>query len=278
MSPLDFTISLALISVAAGLLGSLVGLGGGIIIVPVLTLVYHVDIRLAIGASILSVIATSSGAAIAYVRDRMTNLRTGMFLEIGTTIGAISGALLTTLVSNKFLFILFAVVLTYSALMMFRKHNDNALRVSHDAIANRLNLHGSYYDESKHQQITYKVANTKLGLGIMYIAGMISALLGVGSGSLKVPAMDIAMRMPIKASAATSDFIIGVTAAASAGARFARGEINPIIAAPVVLGILLGALIGSHLLARIAPNIIRVLFMVVLIVIAIEMLQRGISI
>ncbi len=278
MSPLDFIISLGIISVTAGLLGSLVGLGGGIIIVPVLTLLYHIDIRLAIGASILSVIATSSGAAVTYVRERLTNLRAGMFLEIGTTIGAVTGAYVTTLISGNELFVLFAAVLIYSALSMFLKRNqDTMLTTSNDRLANYFNLHGSYYDQSKHHEVTYKVAGTKVGLVLMYIAGIISALLGVGSGALKVPAMDIAMHIPIKASAATSDFMIGVTAAASAGVYFARGQINPIIAAPIAIGVLTGAVIGSRLLNRVAPRYIQALFILVLIVVSVEMLQRGLS-
>ena len=278
MSPLDFVISLGLISIIAGLLGSLVGLGGGIIIVPVLTLLYHIDIRLAIGASILSVIATSSGAAVTYVRERLTNLRVGMFLEIATTIGAITGAYITTLFTGNALFILFAVVLIYSAFaMLHNRHQQSALITSNDRIANYFHLHGSYYDQSERCEVAYKVSGTTLGLGLMYVAGVVSALLGVGSGALKVPAMDIAMHMPIKASAATSDFMIGVTAAASAGAYFARGQINPIIAAPITIGVLIGAVVGSRLLNRVAPRYVQALFVLVLIIIAIEMLQRGIS-
>ncbi len=278
MSATDFVISLALISVVAGLLGSLVGLGGGIIIVPVLTLLYHVDIRLAIGASILSVIATSSGAAVTYVRERLTNLRAGMFLEIATTLGAVTGAYITTLFSSNDLYILFALVLAYSAITMFRKrHQDRPLTSSNDNLANYFQLHGSYYDQREHHEISYKVIRTKVGLGLMYIAGLISALLGVGSGALKVPAMDVAMHMPIKASAATSDFMIGVTAAASAGAYFSRGQINPIIAAPIAIGILAGAIIGSRMLNKFASRYVQALFILVLIVVAVEMLQRGLS-
>lgn len=278
MSPLDFILSLAAFSVAAGFIGSLVGLGGGIIIVPVLTLVYHIDIRLAIGASILSVIATSSGAAVTYVRERLTNLRAGMFLEIATTIGAVSGAYLTTLFTSNLLFLLFAFVLIYSAITMIIKHKkSNVLTTSNDKIANYFNLHGSYFDQSEHKEIVYKISGTKIGLGLMYIAGLISALLGVGSGALKVPAMDVAMHMPIKASAATSDFMIGVTAAASAGAYFARGQINPIIAAPIAIGVLIGAIIGSRLLNRITPKYVQVMFVVVLFIVAIEMFQRGLG-
>ena len=276
MTPLDFVVSLALISVAAGVLGSLVGLGGGVVIVPVLTIFYGVNIRLAIGASIVSVIATSSGAAAAYVRERMTNLRAGMFLEVATTTGALSGAYLATLLPERFLFAFFGVVLAYSSVITYRKrHEDQVLAVSNDRIANYFNLHGSYYDEAEGREITYKVSGTKLGLVLMYIAGLVSALLGIGSGALKVPAMDTAMHLPMKVSTATSNFMIGVTAAASAGVYFIRGQIDPIIAAPVAAGVLLGATFGARVLGRITSRTIRLLFVGVLVVISLEMLQKG---
>ena len=273
---MDFVVSLALISVAAGVLGSLVGLGGGVVIVPVLTIFYGVNIRLAIGASIVSVIATSSGAAAAYVRERMTNLRAGMFLEVATTTGALSGAYLATLLPERFLFAFFGVVLAYSSVITYRKrHEDQVLAVSNDRIANYFNLHGSYYDEAEGREITYKVSGTKLGLVLMYIAGLVSALLGIGSGALKVPAMDAAMHLPMKVSTATSNFMIGVTAAASAGVYFIRGQIDPIIAAPVAAGVLLGATFGARVLGRITSRTIRLLFVGVLVVISLEMLQKG---
>ncbi|OYV61657.1 MAG: permease [Actinobacteria bacterium 21-73-9] len=277
MTPLDFVVSLALISVAAGVLGSLVGLGGGVVIVPVLTLLYHVDIRLAIGASIVSVIATSSGAAAAYVRDRMANLRAGMFLEVATTTGALTGAYLTTLLPARFLFVFFGLILGYSSFATFRRrHEDAPLTASNDRIANYFNLHGSYHDLAEGREIPYKVVRTKLGLSIMYVAGLVSALLGIGSGALKVPAMDSAMRLPMKVSSATSNFMIGVTAAASAGVYFVRGQIDPIIAAPVAAGVLLGATVGARMLGRATSKTIRILFVVVLVVISLEMLQKGI--
>lgn len=267
-----------LLSILAGVIGSLVGLGGGVVVVPALTLLFGVNIRLAIGASIVSVIATSSGAAAAYVRERMTNLRAGMFLELATTTGAVTGAYLTTLLPARMLFVFFALVLGYSGIAMYRKRHATApLAVSHDTISNRLKLHGSYYDEAEGREIAYKVTGAKPGLAMMYVAGMVSALLGIGSGALKVPAMDLAMHMPMKVSTATSNFMIGVTAAASAGVYFVRGQINPIIAAPVAIGVLAGALIGSRLLGRIESKSIRILFIVILAVISIEMLQRGIA-
>jgi uncharacterized membrane protein YfcA len=277
VSPLDFFIIMMFISVIAGLVGSLVGIGGGVVVVPVLTLIFHIGIRIAIGASIVSVIATSSGAAAAYVRERMTNLRAGMFLEICTTTGAITGAYLTTLLPARALFILFGVVLAYSGVAMFRKRHAAApLQESHDWMANKLNLHGSYYDEAEHKEITYKVTGTKPGLALMYVAGMVSALLGIGSGALKVPAMDLAMHMPMKVSTATSNFMIGVTAAASAGVYFARGQVDPVIAAPVAGGVLVGALLGSKVLGKLHSPVVRWFFIIVLLVISIEMLQRGI--
>jgi len=275
---LVFVLLMFFISILAGVLGSLVGLGGGIVVVPVLTLLFHIDIRLAIGASLVSVIATSSGAGATYVRERMTNLRAGMFLEIATTTGAVSGAYLTTVLPARVLFVLFGAVLSYSAFAVYRKrHSAAVLTVSNDRIANSLNLHGSYFDEVENQEVSYKVVRTKLGLFLMYIAGMVSALLGIGSGALKVPAMDVAMHIPMKVSTATSNFMIGVTAAASAGFYFARGQIDPYIAAPVAAGVLGGAMFGAKLLPKMRGNTIRILFVVVLIVIAIEMFQRGAS-
>ncbi len=277
VAPLEFVIILFVVSISAGLLGSLVGLGGGVVIVPVLTLVFHIDIRLAIGASIVAVIATSSGAAASYVKDRMTNLRAGMFLEIATSTGAICGAFLTTYLPVRFLFILFACVLTYSGLAMYSKREEaELLTTSSDALANSFKLHGSYVDKASGELISYKVTNTKLGLLLMYIAGMISALLGIGSGALKVPAMDLAMHIPLKASSATSNFMIGVTAAASAGVYFARGDIDPILAAPIALGVLVGALVGSRLLGRLDSKYVKLLFIMAIAMVAVEMFAKGI--
>ena len=278
MTLLAFVLSLGVVSIAAGALGSLVGLGGGVLIVPVLVRFYGVDIRLAIGASIVSVIATSSGAAAAYVRDEMTNLRAGMFLEIATTLGAVSGAYLTTLLPAHDLYVLFGVVLTYSALATYRHRRTTApLKVSHDRLANYFKLHGRYHDQAEGRDYDYKVQRTGVGLAMMYVAGMVSALLGIGSGALKVPAMDLAMRMPMKVSTATSNFMIGVTAAASAGMYFERGQIDPVIAAPVAIGVLLGSMFGARYLGRATNRTVRLLFVIVLIAVAAEMLQRGLA-
>ncbi len=276
MTPLLFTLSTLGISIVAGILGSLLGLGGGIIVVPALTLLMHVDIRYAIGASIVSVIATSSGAAAAYVRERMTNLRVAMVLEIATTTGALTGAYLAGLIGGRWLYVIFGVMMGYSALAMFRKRHEQAgVDVPACALADRLGLHDSYYDQAAEKEIAYRVAHTQLGMALMYVAGVVSGLLGIGSGALKVPAMDLAMRLPIKVSTATSNFMIGVTAAASAGVYFARGNIDPFIAAPVAAGVLVGATIGSHLLGKLHSHRIRAVFVIVLLWVSAQMLWKG---
>jgi uncharacterized membrane protein YfcA len=277
LTPVEFTFATFGISIIAGVLGSLLGLGGGIIVVPALTLLLHIPIRFAIGASIVSVIATSSGAAAAYVRERMTNLRVAMVLEVATTSGAITGAYIAGRIAGRWLFIIFGVIMGYSAIAMFRKrHHVAGAPVPPDRWADVLALHDSYYDEAAGEEIHYRVTRTRLGLGLMYVAGIVSGLLGIGSGALKVPAMDLAMGLPIKVSTATSNFMIGVTAAASAGVYFARGDINPMVAAPVACGVLLGATGGSYLLGRLKSQLIRAVFVVVLLWVSLEMLLKGI--
>jgi uncharacterized protein len=277
MTPLEFTLLVFLISITAGVVGSLLGLGGGIIVIPALTLLFKIDIRYAIGASIVSVIATSSGAAAAYVREHLTNLRVAMVLEVATTIGALTGASVAGLVDGRWLYLVFGVVMGYSSLMMFRnRHEASAAPVRPSRWADALRLHGEYYDPALKRTVSYRVANTPVGLGLMYVAGVVSGLLGIGSGALKVPAMDLAMRLPIKVSTATSNFMIGVTAAASAGVYFVRGDIDPFVAAPVATGVLVGATIGSRLLGRLHGTTVRRVFVVVLLVVSAEMLWRGI--
>ncbi len=277
MTPLVFTLLTFAISIVAGVLGSLLGLGGGIIVVPVLTLLLHIDIRYAIGASIVSVIATSSGAAAAYVRERLTNLRVAMVLEIATTLGALSGAFLAGVIGGRWLYIIFGLVLAYSSIAMFRKRHDAPqAELPGDWLADRLKLHDSYFDQATEQETPYRVTHTPLGFVLMYIAGVVSGLLGIGSGALKVPAMDLAMRLPIKVSTATSNFMIGVTAAASAGVYFARGDIDPFVAAPVAAGVVIGAVAGSHFLGKIQSKNIRVLFVIVLLWVSVQMLWKGV--
>jgi uncharacterized protein len=276
MTPLVFSLLLFATSIFAGFVGSLLGLGGGIIIIPTLTLAFGIDIHYAIGASIIAVIATSSGAATAYVREHLTNLRVAMFLEIGTTAGALSGAYLSGLLQGRWLFFVFSTVLFFSAFAMFQKrHSDPRAPVRRDRIADRLNLHGQYTSQSG-EVIPYRVTRSLTGLALMYVAGVVSGLLGIGSGVLKVPAMDLAMHLPIKVSSATSNFMIGVTAAASAGVYFMRGQIDPFIAAPVAAGVLVGAAAGSRILPKLNRRTIRLAFVVILLYICVQMFYKGV--
>jgi hypothetical protein len=238
-----------------------------------------VDIHYAIGASIVSVIATSSGAAAAYLRDHITNIRIGMFLEMATTLGAISGAFFAAILAGPWLFLLFAAILAYSAVSMLRRPTRTMGNVSvpHDRLADALQLNGSYYDAALGRVVEYRASGGLLGLILMYVAGAVSGLLGIGSGVLKVPAMDIAMYLPMKVSTATSNFMIGVTAAASAGVYFSRGQINPFIAAPVALGVLLGATVGTRLMTRTKSVLLRRIFVVVMLAVAAQMLWRGLT-
>jgi uncharacterized membrane protein YfcA len=280
MTPFLFTLVVFVVSLGAGLLGSLLGLGGGLILVPVLTLVLGVDIRYAAGASLVSVIATSSGAAAAYMRERLTNLRVAMFLELATTAGALTGASLAGVLTGRWLYVLFGAVLGYSGLVMLRKlggRSRAAPPAAPDALAERLGLHGSYWDEELGREVPYRVTRPLLGLGLMYGAGTVSGLLGIGSGALKVPAMDLAMGLPLKVSTATSNFMMGVTAAASAGIYFARGDIDPFIAGPVCAGVVLGSFTGARYLTRVKGAWLRILFVGVLLWVSFQMLRKGLG-
>lgn len=275
---LAFTLEVFVLSIAAGLLGSLLGVGGGLIVVPALTLLLHLDIRFATGATIISVIATSNGAAARNARGQMTNLRLAMFLGLGSTSGALVGAYLAGVVPPRWLYVIFALVMGGSALAMFRaRRRGTAAVASTDVIADRLHLHATYVDESLRREVPYTVSRSRLGLALMWLAGVMSGLLGIGSGVLKVPAMDLAMRLPMKVSSATTNFMIGVTAAASAGVYFARGQINPFVAGPVAAGVLIGANSGARLLGALHGSVIRMIFVAVLLWLSIEMLLKGVS-
>lgn len=266
-------------SLLAGVLGSLVGLGGGVLIVPLLTLAFKLPIQYAIGVSIVAVIATSSGAAAAYVRDNLTNIRIGMFLELGTTAGAITGAFLAGLLAPQLLFVIFGVVLVISiAPLIFKLGEELPVNVQNDRWARWLRLSSTYPDRYLGREVAYEVTRTPIGLAMMYGAGVISGLLGIGSGTFKVLAMDTVMRLPMKVSTTTSNFMIGVTAAASAGIYFSRGDIPPLVAAPVALGILMGALAGTRLLARMSNKLVRLIFIPIIGLIALEMILRGFGI
>ncbi len=269
---------IALSSMFAGFVGALAGLGGGVFIVPILTLVFRVPFASAIGASIVSVIATSSGAAAAYVRDRMTNLRVGMFLEIATTIGAICGALVSSMLNDTVLFVVFGIILLVSgAPLVLRLGEELPRGVQNHPWAVRLRLPGVYADRRTRSDVPYNVAHVPAGFGMMYVAGLVSGLLGIGSGTFKVLAMDTAMRLPMKVSTTTSNFMIGVTAAASAGIFFHRGDIDPMIAAPVALGVLAGSMLGAKTLMHLSNVHLKKIFVPMIGLVACSMLARGLG-
>ena len=270
-----FTAILWLGSFAAGLLGALTGLGGGVVIVPLLALFFHVDIRYAIGASLISVIATSSGAAAAYVREGYSNIRIGMFLEIATTFGALAGAYLATRVPTAWIGVIFGLVLLYSAYLSSRKQQSHPADMTPDRIASALRLNGSFPGESGKE--AYNVHHVPAGFGLMFTAGTLSGLLGIGSGAVKVLAMDQAMRIPFKVSTTTSNFMIGVTAAASAGIYLNRGYINPTLAMPVMLGVLAGSMVGAKVLVRARVSVLRWIFAGVIVVLGVEMIYNGLA-
>jgi uncharacterized membrane protein YfcA len=260
-------------AILAGFLGSLTGLGGGVVIVPLLTLVFGVDLRYAIGTSLLTVIATSSGAASAYVREGYSNIRIGMFLEIATTIGALVGAFLGGILSPDLIAIIFGLALLYSAYLSIRPGAEHAPLHTSDPLALRLKLPSRYPVNGT--MVEYGVQKVLAGFGLMGVAGVLSGLLGIGSGAVKVLAMDQAMKLPFKVSTTTSNFMIGVTAAASAGVYLHRGYIDPVLAMPVVIGVLAGSLFGAKVLGRSNPRSLRIVFSIVILIMAIEMIYNG---
>ncbi|MHC9533397.1 sulfite exporter TauE/SafE family protein [Dellaglioa sp. BT-FLS60] len=262
----------------AGALGSILGLGGGIIVTPVLTLMMGLDIKYAIGASIIAVIATSSGATIAFLKDDVLNLRVAMFLEIATTIGAVGGAMLSGVFNTSVLFILFGAFLLLSVYNMIKKIfvGEEVLKSAEpDRLSTKFKLNSSYYDKQLKKQVDYQVENVPGGMAIMLGAGVASGLLGIGSGIFKVMAMDTAMKMPLKPSSSTSNLMMGVTAAASATVYFFNGSIRPDIAVPLALGILVGSSIGSRVMQYLPAKIIRLIFVPVLIYVSAQMILKG---
>jgi uncharacterized protein len=268
-----FTLLVGGISILAGLLGALTGLGGGVVIVPVLTLAFGVDIRYAIGASLVSVIATSSGAAAAYVKEGYSNIRVAMVLEIATTFGALGGAALATHLPTRAIAIVFGIVLLVSAWLSLRPHRDVADSGPTDPLAVSLSL-DSVYPTSEGPR-PYHVHAVGMGFGLMGLAGALSGLLGIGSGAIKVLAMDQVMRLPFKVSTTTSNLMLGVTAAASAGVYLSRGYIDPGLAMPVMLGVVAGSMLGAHLLTQAPTRALRLLFGFVVTALAIEMIFQG---
>ncbi|CCW35152.1 predicted permease [Chthonomonas calidirosea] len=275
LTVLSFTILIWIGSFLAGLLGALTGLGGGVVIVPLLALVFHVDIRYAIGASLISVIATSSGAAAAYVKEGYSNIRIGMFLEVATTSGAIVGAFIAAHVHTSTIAIIFGLVLLYSSYLSSKPKEDHVVEAPPDPLATRLRMNGTY--PTPEGMKSYNVYHVPTGFSLMFVAGALSGLLGIGSGAVKVLAMDQAMAIPFKVSTTTSNFMIGVTAAASAGIYLNRGYIDPGLAMPVMLGVLLGSLVGARLLVLARVKMLRTIFSLVILALALEMIFNGIT-
>lgn len=266
------------VGIFAGIMGSILGIGGGMIVTPIVTLAMGLDIKYAIGASIIAVIATSSGSTIAFLKDDVLNLRVAMFLEIATTIGAIIGALLTGVFDPMILYILFGSLLVFSSWNMYRKMRSGQevlQQVKADKWAEKFNLNSSYYDKNTKQQVDYQVENVPGGFLIMLGAGLASGMLGIGSGAFKVMAMDGAMKMPLKPSSATSNLMMGVTAAASATVYFFNGSIRPDLAVPLALGILGGSTIGTRIMQVLPSKIIRLIFIPILLYLGLQMILKG---
>jgi hypothetical protein len=275
MNVFEFTLLSMAGSLLAGFLGSLTGLGGGVVIVPLLTLGFGVDIRYAIGASLVSVIATSSGAAAAYVKEGFSNIRIGMFLEMATTLGALLGAMLAAKIPTAAIAVIFGVVLIYSAYLSLHPPHGQVGPEASDPLATRLKMDSSY--PTLDGPVAYHVHAVPTGFSLMFLAGALSGLLGIGSGAVKVLAMDRAMHIPFKVSTTTSNFMIGVTAAASAGIYLNRGYIDPGLAMPVMLGVLIGSLLGARVLVGARTRWLRLTFGAVILVLGFEMIFNGLT-
>lgn len=273
MTILVFSALLFLFALLAGVVGSLTGLGGGIVIIPVLVLLFHINIHYAMGASLISVMATSSGSSVAYLREGYTNLRIGLFLETITVIGALVGALLIGFVSKTFLATIYSCVMFLSAYLTIKRHEEHENYTSSHPWAVSLDLEGHHPGVEE----KYHVQGVPSALGIMGFAGMLAGLLGIGSGTLKVLAMDYGLRLPYKVATTTSNFMIGITAAVSAGIYFADGYINPAIAFPVMIGVICGSYFGAKLLTKIHTRILRIIFSIAICFIGLEMIFKAIS-
>lgn len=270
-----FSSILLLIAFFAGFLGSLTGLGGGVIVIPALVLIFKVDIHYAMGASLMSVIATSSGSAMAYLKEGYTNLKIGIFLEMGAVVGAIIGASLVSLLPTPILGVILGVFLIFSSLFSARHKENGATESKKNRFSDSLGLDGSYLYKGKKR--VYQVQRPSLGFFLLTFAGFFSGLLGIGSGALKVLAMDKAMQLPFKVSTTTSNFIIGITAAASTGIYLSHGYINPVITFPVILGVVLGSFSGTKILAKLKTKTLRYIFAGAIFLIGIEMIYKGIE-
>ncbi len=275
MTVLTFSLLLIVFSFLAGVIGALTGLGGGVIVIPVLVLIFHINIHYAMGASLISVLATSSGTAAAYLREGYTNLRIGIFLEVAAVTGAFIGAMLVAFISKSFLGIVFSLVLFFSAYLTIKRKEDHEDYTTSHPWATALQLDGTY--PYKNNFLSYRVQHVPFAFSIMGLAGLLAGLLGIGSGTLKVLAMDQALRLPYKVSTTTSNFMIGITAAASAGIYFANGYINVLVAFPVMIGVVMGSFSGAKLLMYVHTRYLRVLFSIVITLVGFQMLYKALS-
>lgn len=275
MTILTFTVILLLGAYCAGLLGSLTGLGGGVVVIPLLTLAFGVDFHYAVGAALVASIATSSGSGSAYVKEGITNIRLGMFLEIATTIGAVAGAAVAIWLDNSAIAIIYGLVLILTAAMQQRRKSDHN-GVKGSEAARRLKLYGTWPQKDGSLK-AYELKHVGGGFGVMLVAGVLSGILGIGSGVLKVIAMDGIMKVPFKVSTTTSNFMMGVTACASAVVYIQRGIIEPGIAFPVMTGVLFGALTGAKLLKRLDVSLLRKIFCVAILLVAVNMIYNGVT-
>ena len=277
-----YLVVLALIAVAAGFVGSLTGLGGGVVVIPILVIFFQVPFVEAIGASVITILANSATTGAAYVSDRLTDVRIGMFLEIVTVPGAIIGAVATVVLAHEdlqsaLLVALGVILIVLSIGGYLRRREDAPGAATPDARSQRLGLRGEYLDGRLNRSVPYEAADTNAALGVMFSAGLISGMFGIGSGVLKVFALDGALKLPIKVATATSNFMIGVTACAGAGVLLAAGYVNPVLVAPIAIGATVGALIGSRLLSGLASRTVRLAFLLVVVALAVEMVIRGLG-
>jgi uncharacterized membrane protein YfcA len=278
MGPVAFLVALVVTSFGAGIVGAVLGLGGGILLVPLLTMVFGINLHDAMGASLVSVIATSSGAAAMYLRSGLSNIRLGLFLAMATVTGALMGAALSGVVPARILELILGLALAYSVVVTLRQLKlELPETLPYDPLAMRFGLEGTYDDQRLGREVKYRADRVKAGVAVMWGAGMLSGLLGIGSGAFKVLALDYVMRLPMKVSTATSNFMIGITAAASGAVYFGRGDINPMIATPVALGIMLGATVGTSLIGRLRNTTVRALFLPVIVYLALSMIARGLG-
>ena len=279
MTP-QFILTAFIVALSSGFLGALLGLGGGVVMVPLLVFILDVPIHLAAGASIVAVVATSSVSASVYVRDEITNMRLGMFLEMATTLGAVTGASLMVGIGESVLRIIFALSLLYAAVIMWyqmRNTGRSWVPRENDWVANKLNLGSNYYDSARDETIDYGVSRSLPTFIISYVAGVISGLLGIGGGGVKVPAMNVISSVPMKAAVATSNFMIGVTASASALVYIRNGFCDGFITAPVVLGTLIGSYIGAKIALRVRGVVLKRVFIIILLILGVRMLASGVG-